>query len=905
MNWKLALQHLARHWRLNLVLLVVVLLGASMLASLPMLAVTIAGESFSQTLESTPVSERNIFIHGKMKHNELSEDVELALDDLLSEVIAVREGDDRGYPIISKSDGSKHNLYPATLVLNLRSFDRLEDRVRIIEGHLPEITTDLSPETEPPILEAAVGVEAAQRMGLGVGDEVVSLGDRYHFRIVGIIEPLDPLAEIWWEDKQMLPFSAWQRISFLPDIEEWNLYLIVPPQTMISDIYHKLFWRVVLDYEKITVLNSFDVRESLIGLQSSLSEEGMIMRTGLIDLIEQFEDALALAQVSLLLLTFQSLLAVFFLLGMFGNLLVEQSQMELATLLGRGFSRGQITGLFARSSILIALFAGCLAPWIARWFLVLWSDWQGNLAPDFIPIESWGLALSTGMFSWIFLVISVFGATKRVLLPSQGVHFNDRTPTQRHPIWDLFILTLGGLAYWQLIQGSTITRETNNISETSLSGISDPILLLGPTLLLFAVGMIVIRLLPLMWRFFAWISLKTRGLLWTLGFTRLARQPVGPNQATILISLTAGLMLFASVFTYSIEKWQQAIARYVVGADIRFSQSLFEPFSGNELIDSPGINGMTQVMRLEATFLVSDYKRLEFDLLAVDPATFSSVASFPSGYSRHSMTKIMQILEPDSHDVLPVVISANNNTQHLTIGDQIALEMGKETYPFEVVGIIANFPLVDDVFVITDLSRFAQQINLDTLALTDQGSKEIWISVDSNEHETVLASLVEAGLGDSIIGNSKTKFEDFQNNLVFREVTTAFELNALVLIPLSGLGFFLMQLFSVQRRSAEFNILQALGLSKFQLRSLLMIEGFIFVTLGLLIGVGIGFGLAAIMQPFVSQILPSIGGDFVLNQMLVNWSYMGIQFLALIGFYGVGLLVLMIKAIRNLRSVQF
>ena len=84
-----------------------------------------------------------------------------------------------------------------------------------------------------------------------------------------------------------------------------------------------------------------------------------------------------------------------------------------------------------------------------------------------------------------------------------------------------------------------------------------------------------------------------------------------------------------------------------------------------------------------------------------------------------------------------------------------------------------------------------------------------------------------------------------------------------------------------------------------------MIEGFIFVALGLLFGVGIGFGLATMMQPFVSQILPSLGGDFVLNQMLINWSYVSTQFIALIGFYSVGLLVLMINAIRNLRSVQF
>jgi len=121
---------------------------------------------------------------------------------------------------------------------------------------------------------------------------------------------------------------------------------------------------------------------------------------------------------------------------------------------------------------------------------------------------------------------------------------------------------------------------------------------------------------------------------------------------------------------------------------------------------------------------------------------------------------------------------------------------------------------------------------------------------------------------------------------------------------LSVVGFFLIQLFSAQRRAAEFNILRAMGLSKRQLRGLLLFAGFIFVALGLLLGAGIGFGLAIMMQPFLAQILPPLGGGFVLSQVLVDWPEMSRRLVALIGFYGVGLLILMISAVRNLRLVQ-
>jgi hypothetical protein len=86
---------------------------------------------------------------------------------------------------------------------------------------------------------------------------------------------------------------------------------------------------------------------------------------------------------------------------------------------------------------------------------------------------------------------------------------------------------------------------------------------------------------------------------------------------------------------------------------------------------------------------------------------------------------------------------------------------------------------------------------------------------------------------------------------------------------------------------------------------LLLLEGFVFISLGLLVGVGIGTGLAFMMQPFLSQILPPLRGGFVLDQILINWFEVGLRFVTLVGFYAIGLIFLMIAAFRDRRSAQF
>jgi putative ABC transport system permease protein len=101
---------------------------------------------------------------------------------------------------------------------------------------------------------------------------------------------------------------------------------------------------------------------------------------------------------------------------------------------------------------------------------------------------------------------------------------------------------------------------------------------------------------------------------------------------------------------------------------------------------------------------------------------------------------------------------------------------------------------------------------------------------------------------------------------------------------LSVAVFLMVHFFSAQQRLHEFGVMRSLGLSGRQLLGLLSLEGVIMVGLGLLAGVFIGLGLAAVMRPFFSDALAEAIAGGSLYALLVDWP-------RLLGLYALLILV--------------
>ena len=907
---RLSIRHLLRHWRMNLIVLLGLVLAAAFLAGLPTYATAIAGRSLRQQIDSAIVSARNIEVTGAGMNAAVYGQLEDYLGDLLLRRVEVQTSG-QGFLDSALFRNEEELRFAEFMRYQAWTLSNLNQDVTLVDGRWPSHIQP-NPNSFTTIIEGVVGQTTIENLTfdqsagevfkvetLQIGDQIRSEDGSFRINIVGVVQPNDPENDAWWDDLRPFEFER-AALNGPNQPETVTLPLIVAPQTM-SDILGggERSWRLLLDSSKVTVNNVDQVQANL---SNAISDLRVNIETGLLLIIDQYQTALANAQVTLFLLTVQSLIFVLYTVAMISSFLLDQSRGVLATLVGRGFNGRQITQLFAIQGFLLAILAAALGPLAARGLLTIWGSATNTVVPAALAAESWLLSLLAAGFSWLTLVVAIYGGTRSNILDwqQQMARPDTRAGWQKYYV-DIFLLVLGGLIYWQLRDTGTVVAQLAQNEALAAAGVSDPLLLLGPSLLLIAVALIFLRIFPYLLRLASWWANRVRGLILPFGLAKLARDPVGPSRVVLLISLAAGLTLFANLFDYSLSVRQAEIAHYNTGADIRVGLPIDAGAAEVEALASlAGVEAASQVYYNGRSRLATNLGQ-QIQLVAIDPATLPQVSRYAPFISGVTLADVMPAVQGRGEGgAIPAVFSRDAPPNNKQIGDQIQYVVGTHRVTFEVHSIIINFPLLSDRFFITDLAAIEEAVNLPTLSEPWVGQRQVWLAVEPGQQTAVIEQLASGAgpFGSTVLADAAATEAELRSNLVAQETLGAFELNAITLATLSVAVFLLVHFFAARQRLYEFSLLRATGLATRQLLGLLTLEGVIMMALGLLAGSGIGTGLAIIMRPFLSRVLATAVGGDAIRQIVVNWPEIFSLYGLLVGFYGLALLLLLFFLVR-------
>jgi ABC-type antimicrobial peptide transport system permease subunit len=536
----ITLRRLIRHWQINLVILLSLAFGTSIMISLSGYGAFISNQELQRAFALASPAGRSLLITGSLNtfdatlYKHLQNSLGVALKERIEIRYATLQADPQpeGRPVFNSID--------------VYSFDPIAGHVQIVEGRLPEpLRLSESTGSAPPQVEAVIGLHAAEQAGYHIGDRVTASGSYHRFKIVGIIEPLDVNDDAWGGD-----LNAFQ-ITGDTTLEDRVLPVIISPVSMRSNLLrpifpHQIRWRITLNRENIPSDKVENLRVNLINFESQAGTRGAVVTSDLIKIFDDHQAELSPVHTLLFLLYLQSMIILLLALAALASTKKQSSQTELSTYSARGASPWQIFSPFVLEAFIISMLAALICgPGLAQVIILLGSRDFNAFVLHPLPGNTWLIAVILAIAGWLALTLPFLSAPRlepvRNRLPQQS-------RMQRYSL-DVYLLVLGSLLTWQLRQsGSFLTRQLGNNAR-----FFDPLLVAGPSLMLAACAMLAIRLLPLLAPFISRVAGRFQGSVFHFGFLRLTRDARHSGWILLLAGLVSAQCTFNRVFAATLD----------------------------------------------------------------------------------------------------------------------------------------------------------------------------------------------------------------------------------------------------------------------------------------------------------------------------------------------------------------
>lgn len=301
------------------------------------------------------------------------------------------------------------------------------------------------------------------------------------------------------------------------------------------------------------------------------------------------------------------------------RLLTERRAAEGSLVAARGASPAQLRSLAVLEAAVVAGLTTAVAPWVARVLfervaLTAGLAEAGIEAPPGIPL---GVVLACAAVATVLAVALV--------VPSWHVSGSTDVGAHAHLVRsgaDLGLVALGGVALWQLLDyGAPLTRGPDGAR-------LDPVLALGPALVVLAAAVLALRLVGPVARVADALARRSRSLAAPLMAWQVARRPAATAGTTLVMVLAVATATFSHALLTTWHGSQLEQVDLALGTDARIDGVRAErmPQSADAraaLADAPAGVALRPVVLRDASVGESlgpggDASAIDARLLAVD-----------------------------------------------------------------------------------------------------------------------------------------------------------------------------------------------------------------------------------------------------------------------------------------------
>jgi putative ABC transport system permease protein len=799
--------------------------------------------------------------------------------------------------LFSNTQGVYNNLVLPLDYLYIASISDQENHIRIIDGQMPE---EASLEAGTPV-EVLMREDRANTLGVQPGETFTVLAvlesggvkTRVEFpiQVVGIWQMSEPRSSYWF-------YSA----------NEFSQVLLVPESTLLQRVLPELnnqvglaVWYWIMDP---TTVQSSEVNGLLRRIDGTRRRAENLLPKVRLDLSP--EDALweyqrASQSLTIFLYSFSVPLLVMILIftSLVMNMMVGQRRNEIAVLRSRGSSVSQLMGMAVFESVLLVMVGLAAGSPSAEAIAQVLGRARSFLDFSSESVLHAKVTISALRFGLVAGVIAIIAQMLPTLLASQNtiISFKRDRARQSRPAWwkrawiDVLLLI-------PALYGIYLLRRPGGTGIASLPNdpFQNPLLLLIPAIAIFAFTLILLRVLPGFMAMVAWLAGHTRSVGLLMAARYLSRSPGGYSAPLILLTMTLSLSTFTATMAQTLDRHTHDSTYYSVGSDVRISY-LGDPYGGmlgmgqqnntqsvqsseegssprwfflpiSEHLTVPGVEAAARVVRTTAR-LESSVGPTMIRYMGIDRAEFPQVAFWRQDFATDSLGLLMNNMAYYPEGVL--VSRDLLHSKSLRVGDPLiinAYEVGERLMlPLRIVGVIDYFPSwypVEGPLVVGNLDYFFDQIGSEL-------PYDVWIKGASGaDYEQVIAgveglyrSVLRTRVAPVIITAEQLRPE---RQGFFGLLSIGFSTLAVMTV----IGFLLYSLFSFRQRFIELGMLRAIGLSSWQMLTLLASElAFLFLT-GLAVGTGLGTWISILFIPHL-QVGSDLASRIPPFMVEINW----------------------------------
>lgn len=339
------------------------------------------------------------------------------------------------------------------------------------------------------------------------------------------------------------------------------------------------------------------------------------------------------------------------------------------------------------------------------------------------------------------------------------------------------------------------------------------------------------------------------GVLWRSITRRLAAMTGGVVTVGLVVSLGTTLACFATVY----DKAKMADARFIAGSDIRLTPN---PTSGaahpTGLVSDfrvDGVSGATAVVfSPENAVLTSAFNEDVATLGAIDPSAFTKVGALQDSlFVDGSAKQMMSMLTEQPAGVLVNIALAEG--LKLNVGDDAKVLLARGTdqqtrKDTKVLGLFTQFPgAPKGTDIVANLNYYERETGLSEADYYLVST----VTRSSSGLDHALTSLSTLpGFGQRFdVQTSAATLDKDQSSLTALNVTGLLQLDSFYtfLMAATATAMFVFGLLMQRRR--EYVTLRAQGLQSREIRRIVLAESGISATLGAVIGLLVGIGMAS------------------------------------------------------------